>query len=58
LSLNEGFDKIITVLNIGVSNKKTVASLDKRESRSMDRVLDMPEGKTDLDDTIRVDTLG
>jgi FkbM family methyltransferase len=57
LSLNEGFDKIITVLNIGASNKKTVAALDKRESRIMDRVLDMPEGKTDAEDVIRVDTL-
>ena len=39
ISLNEGFDKIITVLNIGASNKKTVASLDKGESRLMDRCL-------------------
>jgi FkbM family methyltransferase len=57
ISLNEGFEKIITVLNIGVSNKRAFASLDKRESRSMDRVLDMPESKTDVEDTIRVDTL-
>jgi hypothetical protein len=30
LSLNEGLDNITTVLNIGASNKKTVAALDKR----------------------------
>jgi FkbM family methyltransferase len=57
ISLNEGFDKIITVLNIGASNKKTLAALDKRESRSMDRVRDMPEPKTDAEDAIRLDTL-
>jgi FkbM family methyltransferase len=57
MSLNVGFDKIITVLNTGASNKKTIASLDKGESRSMGRVLDMPESKTDLEDTISVDTL-
>ena len=28
---------------------KPVAALDKRESRIMDRVLDMPEGKTDAE---------
>jgi FkbM family methyltransferase len=57
ISLNVGFDKIITVLNTGASNKKTIASLDKGESRLMGRVLDMPESKTDLEDTISVDTL-
>ncbi len=58
LSLYEGFDKIITVLiNTGASNKRTVAALDKSESRIMDRVLDMPEGKTDVEDSIRLNTL-
>jgi FkbM family methyltransferase len=57
MSLNEGFDKIITVLNIVASNKKTLAALDKRENRLMDRVIDMPESKTDVEDAIRVDTL-
>jgi hypothetical protein len=57
LPLNEGIDKIITVLNIGANNKKTVAALDKREGRLMNRVLDMSEGKTDVEDAIRVDTL-
>jgi FkbM family methyltransferase len=57
VSLNEGFDKIIKVLNIGASNRKTLAALDKRENRSMDRILDMPESKTDAQDAITVDTL-
>jgi len=57
IALNEGFDKIITVLNIGASNKKSLAALDKRESRLMGRVLDMPETKTDAEDAIRVNSL-
>jgi predicted RNA methylase len=57
MPLNEGFDKNITVLNIGASNKKTLAALDKRENRLMDRVVDMSESKTDAEDAIRVDTL-
>jgi FkbM family methyltransferase len=58
VSLNEGFDRIITVLNIGVSNKKVLAALDKRENSLMDRVIDMPESKTDAEQhAIRVDTL-
>ena len=36
MSLNEGSDKIITVLNIEASNTKTLASLDKRKSRLME----------------------
>jgi FkbM family methyltransferase len=57
ISLNEGFDKIITILNIGASNKKTLAVLDKRKDRTMDRVVDMPESKTDAEDAIRLDKL-
>ena len=58
ISLNEGFDKIITVLNIGASNTKTLASLDKRKSRLMDRVVvNMPEGKIDAENALRLDTL-
>jgi FkbM family methyltransferase len=58
ISLNEGFDKIITVLNIGASNTKTLASLDKRKSRLMDRVVvNMPESKKDAEDALRLDTL-
>jgi FkbM family methyltransferase len=59
ISLNEGFDKVIKVLNTGASNKKTLAVLDKRESRLMDRVrvIDIPERKTDGQNSILVDTL-
>ena len=52
-----GFDKNITVLNIRASNKKTLAALDKRENRLMDRVVDMSESKTEVEDANRVDTL-
>ena len=57
MSLNEGFDKIITVLNIGASNKESLAVLDKREDRTMDRVVEIPESKIDTEDAIRLDKI-
>jgi FkbM family methyltransferase len=59
ISLNEGFDKVIKVLNIGASNKSALGVLDVRESTLMNRVrvVDMPERKIDGQDTFRVDTL-
>jgi hypothetical protein len=55
VSSDEGFDRIIKLVNIGASNKKTLAVLDKRESRMTDWVsaLDMPEGKTNGQDAIQ-----
>jgi FkbM family methyltransferase len=59
ISLNEGFDKVIKVFNIGASNKRAIGVLDVRESALMNRirVLDMPEQKTDRQAAIIVDTL-
>ena len=59
ISLNEGFEKVIKVLNIGASNKRALAVLDERESTLMNRVrvLDMPENKIDGQGAIIVDTL-
>jgi FkbM family methyltransferase len=59
ISLNEGFDRVIKVLNIGASNKKAMAILDVRESTLMNRVrvLDMPERKINRQGAFRVDTL-
>jgi FkbM family methyltransferase len=55
--LNEGFDKIITVLHTGASNKEGLALLDKREDRTMDRVVEMSEHKIDAEVAIRLDKI-